>query len=118
MQWPSQWTALIRLYLRQAAKTQPGADDHDDLEREQSDEDWMCAECGRCFASRRAVLTHARFSHGVRRTTGRLVVGSACPVCGTNYHTRARVKRHLEMGALRCRLAARSGAMYEHDPDA
>ena len=115
LQWPSQWTALIRQYLQKAAATQPEADD---LEREQTDEDWMCAQCGRCFASRRAVLAHARFSHGVRRTTGQLVVGSTCPVCGTNYHTRARVKRHLEMGALRCRLAAQSGAMHVHDPDA
>ena len=79
--------------------------------------DWLCMECAKCFASRRAVLEHSRRPHGVRRTTGLFVVGPTCPSCGENVHARIRVKKHLEMGASACRLALQARTLPLQDPE-
>ena len=79
--------------------------------------DWLCMECAKCFASRRAVLAHPRRPHGVRRTTGLFVVGPTCPSCGENVHARIRVKKHSEMGASACRLALQARTLPLQDPE-
>ena len=62
-----------------------------------------CPECGRLFP-RQALVCHRMKVHGVRAPARRMVAGTACPVCLTEFHTRTRLIRHLEHDCPRCSL--------------
>jgi len=96
---------MVRLFLVRAGKApmeqQPDIDGAD-----VSDDEFMCMQCGRCFASNMAVATHRAKAHGYRNPWALRVAGSFCSHCGTDYHTRPRLLQHLSRTTFRSTACA------------
>ena len=58
-------------------------------------ETWICDQCNKSFASRRALATHAGRAHGYRRLVKYYAVDNVCNACAKIYHTRKRLIEHL-----------------------
>ena len=58
-------------------------------------ETWVCDQCQKAFASKRALATHAGRAHGYRRLVKYYAVDQACNVCAKIYATRKRLIEHL-----------------------
>ena len=65
-----------------------------------STETWVCDQCSKRFASRRALATHAGRAHGYRRLVKFYAVDNVCNACAKIYHTRKRLIEHLRDSAL------------------
>lgn len=63
-------------------------------------ETWVCDQCNKCFASRRALATHAGRAHGYRRLVKYFAVDNVCNACAKIYHTRKRLIEHLRDASL------------------
>jgi len=77
----------------------------------------QCEECGKVFASLRALKCHGTHAHGRKRPAAAFVVSAICPACGNDYRTRLRALEHVERGSARCRLAVLEGGMVPHSPE-
>ena len=61
-----------------------------------------CNACSSAFASQAALAVHQQRVHGSRMAVRRFVKDGICRCCRRNYHTRARMLRHLHWGTTRC----------------
>ena len=80
--------------------------------------EFVCAECGKHFASNRGLQCHGTHAHGRQRPSARFVVTAVCPGCGNDYRTRLRAMEHVERGSARCRAAVLEGGLglVPHEP--
>ena len=81
-------------------KPSPSSNDSD------SELDWMCMQCGRCFLTQAAVYAHLGAALGRRDTYRNYVQGTVCPVCEKEFHSRFRLRYHFRKGARACRKAS------------
>ena len=122
--WPRQWKSLLKL-LRAAIAERPdeytqlatafrgaGADVSSD-----SDGEWLCVQCSVTFATHRALKLHRIHAHSLRRPVRKYCIGSTCPTCKVDWHSRVRCLWHMERGTLACRQAWMSGALPEFPPE-
>ena len=82
-------------------------------EREDADE-FLCAACAAWFPSKGSLALHGIRAHGddgPTRLARSVIVGTVCPVCGTEFQSRIRVCRHLRHGASACVSACASGLL-------
>ena len=57
---------------------------------------WACYECGEAFSTRARLNLHAHDLHGYRNPLSLRVVGTVCPGCMTEHHSRTRlIENHL-----------------------
>lgn len=61
---------------------------------------WVCDQCQKVFASRRALATHAGRAHGYRRLVKFFAVDNVCNACVKMYHSRKRLIEHLRDATL------------------
>jgi hypothetical protein len=115
---PGPWEALLKRFLKAAASeparyAQLAAQARGQQEGVDSDSDgeWLCAECGAEFRSRRGLRTHQIHAHGRRREVRRYCLGSVCPTCFGDWHTRLRCLHHMQYGAAACRQAWQTGRL-------
>ena len=112
LSWPAQWAQLIKQMLKAAAERQISSDSQPkETDNGLVDGEWLCTDCGAEFPTRHALLCHRHKHHGYRRPGMLVAAGPFCPVCGTNFHSRWRVARHLETGAQKCQQALREGRL-------
>ena len=75
-----------------------------------------CPECEVVFRDHNAMACHRRAKHGYRRCLPRAVIGTHCPVCKWDYHSRTRAIAHLERcGACRIVFEAGGCPVYAQD---
>ena len=60
-----------------------------------SPETWVCDQCQKRFASKKALATHSGRVHGYRRLMKYYAVDNVCNVCVMMYNTRKRLIEHL-----------------------
>ena len=87
----AQWDRLIRLFLKAAVEFEflEAAVEFD------SDDEHMCTCCGRVFGTRCRAIAHAAKAHGYRSYITLRVSGTCCPSCGTEFHSRTRLHKHV-----------------------
>ena len=76
----------------------------------ESDE-FLCEVCGLWFPCKRSVAQHRIKAHQCNVATRRLrslFVGSSCQFCGSEFHSRMRLLKHLRTGRSSCVAAASS----------
>jgi uncharacterized C2H2 Zn-finger protein len=56
---------------------------------------WICDQCNKSFASKKALATHSGRIHGYRRLVKYYAVDNVCNACAKMYHTRKRLIEHL-----------------------
>lgn len=56
---------------------------------------WVCDQCQKTFASKKALATHSGRAHGYRRVVKYFAVDNICNACAKIYHTRKRLIEHL-----------------------
>ena len=61
-----------------------------------------CSQCASVCPRRDMLLSHASRVHGYRNPAASRVVGSICAACGTNFHTTARLYKHVSNGSTQC----------------
>jgi len=62
-------------------------------------ETWICDQCQKAFASKRALATHAGRAHGYRRLVKFYAVDTICNACAKAFATRKRLIEHLRDAA-------------------
>ena len=72
---------------------------------------FSCDECDAVYNKLRALRSHQMRAHQRRREARRCVLDSVCPVCKADFRSRPRVIQHLDVGAKRCVLASKCGAL-------
>ena len=124
-EWEALWTEATPQFLELVRKAVkgclhwPGAlgQDSESDQGDLDDDGQLCGTCGKVFASRVALLMHARTVHGFRTRASHCVAGSICPCCGKDYHVRPRLIRHLCEGRHACAQAAAAGALPPLPPE-
>ena len=72
------------------------------------DMEFWCLNCpvdAKTWANRAALRSHMMSKHGWRNPWRQYAAGSCCPVCRTQFHSRARAVDHLAHRTERCRQA-------------
>ena len=72
-----------------------------------------CPECGKQRKGQQGLAAHQRRKHGRRMTARSVCVGSVCPACGVDYHTRPGALHHLQFSSKACRTAMLAGELPE-----
>ena len=91
--YPRQWAQLVKLLQ---------LNDYDDEVDDLPDALVTCEICSKRFISTRALAVHRSRAHGKQRLAPRLVDGSTCPACLTDFRTRLRLIHHLEYSSAKC----------------
>ena len=68
-----------------------------------------CEKCDRFFGSARTLRAHCRAAHGEVSWTSTWIVDTVCPVCGVQFWSTYRLRRHLDKGSLACAMQLRLG---------
>jgi hypothetical protein len=76
-------------------------DDHE-LQEGQSEHIFRCEECGKNFASYKAMTVHQRHKHDRCAEAKKYVFGSVCFVCEKDFHTQKRLAQHLQHSGTSC----------------
>ena len=63
---------------------------------DEPEDEYVCEQCGRWFASRPALTMHSTRVHGRRCDVRHFVRDAGCPVCGRWHHTRLRAIYHVK----------------------
>jgi hypothetical protein len=116
---PDAWKGLVQLFERRAAEAVRSTallSPIGVVENIPANE-WHCYECGESFATVRGLRCHQIHRHGQRRSVNRLLFGSVCPTCRTDFRTHVRLAKHLTMGARKCVDAAAQGALPIASPE-
>ena len=61
-----------------------------------------CQNCSRVFPRRDMMLSHAARVHGYRNPAATRVAGTVCASCGTDFHSTARLYKHVSNRSHRC----------------
>ncbi len=88
-------------------------------------EEFLCGRCEAVFTTPGGVATHRLKAHAdlpnLPLAWRKAVIGTSCPVCGTDFHLRLRVLHHLRssgnatLGS--CREEILAGGLAEHSPE-
>ena len=89
---------------------------------EESEDLFLCSECGRWFPTLAGCKIHAAKQHGLSSEASlkARLAGTQCPVCFTEFHSRARLVQHLRARSDRvnaCRDVFDLGVFDELDQD-
>ena len=101
-----QWLQLVKLAQRRYLEEQQDQPADSDPYQEVAAA-FACGDCGKLFATSRALTQHQNKAHGRRPWTADWVVDSVCPVCFKQFWTTWRLRKHLEVGSLGCALTLR-----------
>ena len=115
---PSSWRGIIKEFLQNACGdcfSVPSCMVAASVEID-DDGEFLCIRCGQEFRTRCALAGHEAAFHRKRRWSRAFVVSGVCPVCSTNFHSRARCMNHLERDSLVCRQVALQGGLPELSP--
>ena len=97
-EFPDQWNSIVALYsTHDDDVAQSSASVHEAGQiHEMSLNNFRCDRCGHTWESRRKLSVHKWSKHGVRSDIRQFVGDiSVCPICGTNFLSRARLIKHL-----------------------
>ena len=72
-----------------------------------------CPACGKQCKGPQGLAAHSRRKHGRKMTARSFCIGSVCPACGVDYHTRPRALHHLQFSSKACRAAMLAGELPE-----
>ena len=110
---PASWKQLLRVFVQKVARGAEGGSFRAHPAMGVSvcsnpDMEFLCPSCpvdARTWPNRAALRSHMMSKHGWRNLWRQYVVGSCCPVCRTQFHSRARAVDHWAHRAERCRQA-------------
>ena len=95
---PAEWKQLVKMYFTSAedARNTKGATSVSAMSPAHDCQAFLCTDCGLVFPDHRRLSTHRWSKHGVKNDI-RAYIGdiSSCPVCKTQFHSRARLIKHL-----------------------
>ena len=102
---PREWRQIVKMYHSTHDDAQYGWPTH--ASKRKAASPISCHRCDTCdlhFDSWRSLSTHRWFKHGIK-SGWRKYVGdiSVCPCCKTDFHTRARLIKHLAERRVRSR---------------
>ena len=102
IKWPVQWHLLVKSCLAQAVLEQCASPDADAAPNSSSSgsDEWMCGTCAACFGSHKRLALHRMKAHGIRAFERDYVVGTVCPFCSADFHSRLRVLKHLKQSGV------------------
>ena len=111
---PQSWKNIVSSFLKISAEDPVRVGEVfglfcGDIESESSDEECMCADCGASFKTHAARQSHMARVHNFRNPLRRFVCSPICPVCGNDYHCRARCLVHVQRGSKACKAAILAG---------
>eukprot|EP00969_Alexandrium_andersonii_P080840 3564159-Alexandrium_andersonii.AAC.1 len=76
-----------------------------------------CGICGAHFDNPKSLRAHQLVKHKMRTLSASYVRDSSCPVCGCDFGTRLRCRKHIDGGTRnRCRMRLESGEFPMLDP--
>ena len=70
-----------------------------------------CPSCGKLCRGAKGLAAHQRRAHGLRMQARYYVLGTKCPCCGVDFHTRPRALHHLQYDSKHCRAKMHEGSL-------
>ena len=59
--------------------------------------DWACPQCQMCFSNKQAMRMHEVTIHKAKHIAHAFLLGTNCPCCICEYHTKEKAIRHLKI---------------------
>ena len=103
--YPKEWKELVKLYLTSKEDRKNLPKQKSDLQPAAHNRDFPCSLCDEAFGTYKSMSVHKWAKHrvksGVRDFVGNI---SVCPICSTDFCSRARLVKHLSERRIRSKL--------------
>jgi hypothetical protein len=121
-QYPTSWHSVTTMFLKTiVAEPQRWVRVSEQVwgtsDSSTTDEEILCAECGKDFKTHQGLQSHRARVHGWRHPLRAFVPSSVCPVCHVDFRSRLRALAHVQRSSAKCRQAIESGEVSPADPE-